>query len=97
MKNICHKRKIEHALQITMPGLLTTDGRKHPGQPTADLPLDSSKVTEIGKYKTNQNLTAKKSNTKAVTTALGRKNDVLVYELYGLTEDEIQIVEESVG
>ena len=40
---------------------------------------------------------AKKSNTKAVTTALGRKNDVLVYELYGLTEDEIQIVEESVG
>ncbi len=45
MKYMFLKREIEHALQIMMPGLLTTDGRKHPGQPTADLPLDSPEAT----------------------------------------------------
>ena len=42
-------------------------------------------------------LTAKKSNPQADTTALEAEIDQLVYELYELTEDEIAIVEESVG
>lgn len=50
MKYIFHKKKIEHALQISAPGLLTTDGRKHPGQPAADLPLDLYEVTSINKF-----------------------------------------------
>ena len=42
-------------------------------------------------------LTAKKVNLQADTTTLEAKIDRLVYELYGLTEEEIAIVEESVG
>ncbi len=38
-------------------------------------------------------LSAKKSNPQADTTALEREIDRLVYDLYGLTEDEIRIVE----
>ena len=43
----------------------------------------------------NQILTAKKANPQADTTTLEAEIDRLVYELYGLTEDEIAIVEES--
>ena len=43
-----------------------------------------------------QILTAKKANPQADTSALEREIDLLVYELYGLTEEEIRIVEESV-
>ena len=38
-------------------------------------------------------LSAKKSNPQADTTALEAEIDSLVYDLYGLTEDEIAIVE----
>jgi hypothetical protein len=41
----------------------------------------------------NQILTAKKSDPKADTTALEQEIDQFVYQLYGLTEEEIQIVE----
>jgi type II restriction/modification system DNA methylase subunit YeeA len=41
----------------------------------------------------NQILTAKKSDPKADTTALETEIDQLVYQLYGLTEEEIQIIE----
>ena len=44
----------------------------------------------------NQILTAKKTNSEADTTTLEAEIDRLVYELYDLTEEEIQIVEESV-
>jgi len=53
----------------------------------------------------NQILTAKKANPqadtpekhwRAGTSALEAEIDRLVYELYGLTEEEIAIVEESV-
>ena len=42
-------------------------------------------------------LTSKKTNPQADTTALEAEIDQLVYELYGLTDEEIAIVEESVG
>ena len=44
-----------------------------------------------------QNLAAKKAKPQAGTTALEAEIDKFVYELYGLTEEEIKIVEESVG
>ena len=40
-------------------------------------------------------LTAKKANPQADTTALETEIDQMVYELYGLTEEEIAIVEGS--
>jgi low affinity Fe/Cu permease len=40
-----------------------------------------------------QIISAKGGNSAADTTALERKIDELVYELYGLTEEEIGIVE----
>ena len=40
-----------------------------------------------------QILEAKRSNPGADTSALEREIDVLVYQLYGLTEEEITVVE----
>lgn len=42
-------------------------------------------------------LSIKKSNPQANTTTLESKIDRMVYELYGLTKEEIAIVEGSVG
>ena len=44
-----------------------------------------------------QILTTIKSNPQADTTALEAKIDQMVYELYGLTDEEIAIVEDSTG
>ena len=41
-------------------------------------------------------LIAKKANPQADTTALETEIDQMVYELYGLTDEEIGIMEESV-
>ncbi|WP_430410225.1 DUF7149 domain-containing protein [Kordia sp.] len=46
-------------------------------------------------FKTNQILSVKKDNPQADTSKLENEIDQMVYELYGLTEDEIQIVENS--
>jgi adenine-specific DNA-methyltransferase len=43
----------------------------------------------------NENPTIKKSNISSVTDALENEIDRLVYELYGLTEEEIKIVENT--
>jgi hypothetical protein len=40
-------------------------------------------------------MTAKNANSSADTSALESEIDQIVYRLYGLTEDEIQIVEQS--
>ena len=40
-------------------------------------------------------LKAKSANLSADTTALESEIDRLVYQLYGLTEEEIKIIEES--
>ncbi|HAC65526.1 MAG TPA: type II restriction endonuclease, partial [Cyanothece sp. UBA12306] len=49
-------------------------------------------VTEM----VNKILEIKRQNPKADTTELERKIDEIVYELYGLNEEEIDIIEESV-
>jgi len=41
----------------------------------------------------NQILAVKKENSAADTSELEREIDVLVYELYGLTEEEIGVIE----
>ena len=46
--------------------------------------------------KNDQIFTTKKANLQADTSALEAEIDQLVYVLYGLTEEEIAIVEESV-
>lgn len=46
--------------------------------------------------KVDQILTAKEDNPEADTAALEAEIDQLVYELYGLTEEEIAIAEESI-
>ena len=45
--------------------------------------------------KVNQILSLKKDNSEANTTALEHEIDFMVYELYGLTQEEIEIVENS--
>jgi len=42
-----------------------------------------------------QILTTRQRDSEADTTALEREIDELVYALYGLTDDEIKLVEES--
>lgn len=54
---------------------------------TSDDSIITNLVTKI--------LTLKKDNPEADTSALEREIDIMVYELYGLSEEEIKIVEES--
>jgi len=54
-----------------------------------------TKSNNIAKL-SDQILTIKKTNPQADTSALEREIDKMVYELYGLTGEEIQIVDESV-
>ena len=55
--------------------------------------LNQDKIEKL----VNQILSAKKSDPNTDTSKLEAEIDKLVYELYGLTEEEIKIVEESVG
>ncbi|HET56149.1 MAG TPA: hypothetical protein ENN33_13170, partial [Ignavibacteria bacterium] len=61
------------------------------------IPIHNKKVAIKVSQLVDQILTAKKDNPKADTSALEREIDELVYKLYGLTEEEIRIVEGSVG
>lgn len=63
-----------------------------------EIPIKKSdKICKLLSEKVDQILTAKKENPEADTGALEAEIDQLVYQLYGLTEEEIAIVEESVG
>ena len=57
----------------------------------------SSKIESSIQSKVSQILTLKKEDPAADTSTLEAEIDALVYELYGLSEEEIRIVEESVG
>lgn len=60
------------------------------------LPKNELKGTKLDE-KVDQILTLKKADPEADTSALEAEIDQMVYKLYGLTEEEIKIVEESVG
>ena len=60
--------------------------------PICDIPNNTiDEMVELA----DQILSAKKANPQTNTTTLERKIDVLVYLLYGLTWDEVQVVENS--
>jgi adenine-specific DNA-methyltransferase len=61
-----------------------------------NLPILFTKNFSLSKI-VNQILELKKQNPSADTTALESQIDALVYELYGLSEEEIRIVEGSLG
>lgn len=54
-------------------------------------------TNEILNQKVTEIIALKKDDLKADTTKLEQEIDQMVYELYGLTEDEIKIVEGGVG
>ena len=54
-------------------------------------------VPALSRAKSNQIPHCQEENPEADTAALEAEIDQLVYERYGLTEEEIAIVEESVG
>ncbi|TRV09956.1 MAG: class I SAM-dependent DNA methyltransferase [Microcystis wesenbergii Mw_MB_S_20031200_S109] len=60
-----------------------------------ELPIEISDKILVKKIeiKIDQILTAKKSNPKADTSELEKEIDKIVYELYGLSEEEIRIIE----
>lgn len=64
-----------------------------------NLPIPENHIVESKRIinLVDQILIVKKANPQADTTTLEAEIDKLVYELYGLTEEEIQIVEESVN
>ena len=57
-----------------------------------DFPIPDSTSSEI-ESKVDQILSLKKENPQADTSALEREIDLMVYALYGLSEEEIEIVE----
>ena len=60
--------------------------------PVANKPEDTTKIVHL----VNETLNVKKENPEADTTALEAEIDQLVYQLYELTPEEIEIVENSV-
>jgi hypothetical protein len=62
-----------------------------------ELPIIQSAVIKVFVDIVDKILIAKKTNPEADTTSFEAEIDQLVYDLYGLTEEEISIVEESVG
>lgn len=58
-----------------------------------DVTLENKSIVEQIEAYVDQILSAKKENPKADTSAWEKEIDRLVYELYGLTEEEIMIVE----
>jgi hypothetical protein len=58
--------------------------------------ISSSEQQNLIKF-INQILSLKKSNPQADTSALEAEIDRMAYKLYGLTKEEIAIVEKSVG
>jgi len=59
------------------------------------IPTNDSETLNIIEFKVDQILSLKKDNPEADTSTLEREIDFMVYELYGLSEEEIGIVENS--
>lgn len=67
-------------------------------EPLESLPLifEQGELIDDVKFQVNQILSLKKSDPNTDTSQLEAEIDQMVYELYGLTEEEIAIVEEAV-
>ena len=71
--------------------------REYFNNPLSQIPIKgcSSVVQETIIKLVDKILSAKRSNPSADTSALEYEIDRLVYQLYGLTDEEIKIVEQS--
>ena len=96
MHKLTHLRKMEtpsrefRELVKELSSLMAWEVTKH-------FPLKEIEVIQQQPFieKVDQILALKEENPKADTTTLEKEIDAMVYELYGLTEEEIKIVEES--
>lgn len=84
-----HNKVSPKANKGLFPKILINDVRNIP---VVEIPKSEQKSFI---YKVDQILSLKKDNPEADTSALEREIDFMVYELYGLSEEEISIVENS--
>ena len=82
-----HKNVFLDTEKKVFPKILIANAKKFP----IKMPLDKSEIVEL----VNQILYSKKCNSSADTSAIESEIDRLVYQLYGLTDEEITIVEQS--
>jgi len=85
--NLYHAEVFLDKEKVTFQKILIANCKKIP------IRLPSSSQEKAIVDKTNQILAAKQRDSAADTTSLEREIDQLVYQLYGLTEEEIKIVE----
>ena len=71
--------------------------REYFNEPLSLIPIKRISLAEQQPFiaLVNQILTAKKKDPNANTSALVKQIDEIVYKLYGLTDEEIRIVEEE--
>lgn len=74
-----------------------SDGIKWFGEYFDSIPIPNNSMKDKNKIsnKVDEILTLKKANPQVDTSALEREINFMVYELYGLTKEEIEIVENS--
>ncbi len=64
--------------------------------PIQNINNSNKKIAELISTKVTQILTLKRQDPEAHTSALEAEIDRMVYELYGLTEEEVRVVEETI-
>ncbi|KAA6330973.1 hypothetical protein EZS27_020378 [termite gut metagenome] len=85
-----HFNSSPKATKGVFPKILVSDINNFP------LPKQmNEKIVKLLDSLVNQILSSKKENPQANTSALDAEIDKIVYELYGLTEEEIKIIEKS--
>ena len=82
-----HKNVFLDTEKKVFPKILIANAKKFP----IKMPSDKTAIIDL----VNQVLCSKNNNPTADTSAVESEIDRLVYQLYGLTEEEIRIVEQS--
>jgi len=92
-----HRKKFLDEFKMRFQKILIRDCRRFPIKRVNIDNARSLKKYDRVKWLVDKILTAKEDDPEADTSDLEAEIDQLVYELYGLTDEEIAIVEESVG
>ena len=82
-----HKNVFLDTEKKVFPKILIANAKKFP----IKIPSDRTAITDL----VNLIISTKRKNSSADTSSLESEIDSLVYQLYGLTEEEIKIVEQS--
>lgn len=82
-----HKNVFLDTEKKVFPKILIANAKKFP----IKMPFDRTSITDL----VNLIISTKRKNSSADTSSLESEIDSLVYQLYGLTEEEIKIVEQS--